>query len=61
MMKQGYLNGGLILIAGIALLIFLVVKLIPNVTHDKDTTTLLVIFAVVALGIIGMGSWICWS
>ncbi|KRN03179.1 hypothetical protein FD13_GL000934 [Levilactobacillus senmaizukei DSM 21775 = NBRC 103853] len=61
MMKPGYLNGGLILIAGIALLIFLILKLIPNTTHDKDTTALLVIFTVVALGIIGMGSWICWS
>lgn len=58
MMSGNWLTGGLILLTGIALIIFLVVKLIPRTNHDHDTVVLLGIFVLIGLGLIGMGSFI---
>jgi len=58
MMAGSWLNGGLILIAGIALIIFILAKLIPRTNHDKDMVVLLGIFLLVGIGLVGMGGYI---
>ncbi len=58
MMAGSWLNGGLILIAGIALIIFILAKLIPRTNHDKDMVVLLGIFLAVGIGLVGMGGYI---
>ncbi|WP_341780078.1 hypothetical protein [Levilactobacillus sp. HBUAS70063] len=61
MMSHNILTGALILITGIVLLAFLIFKLFPrtNQTGDADTRALLIIFTVLAVGLLGMGSWVC--
>lgn len=61
MMSHNVLTGALILLAGIALLIFIIFKLFPQTNHkaDADTKALLIIFTVVGIGLLGMGSWVC--
>lgn len=61
MMSHNILTGTLILLAGIILLVFVLFKLFPqtNKTGDQDTRVLLVIFTLVAVGLLGMGSWVC--
>lgn len=58
MMGGSFLTGTLIFISGLALLIFIVAKLVPKMGHDKDTVFLLGIFALVAVGLLGMGGWL---
>ncbi|WP_203637473.1 hypothetical protein [Levilactobacillus wangkuiensis] len=58
MMTANLLTGGLILITGIALIIFLVAKLIPRTNHDHDTAVLLGIFLVIGIALVGMGGFI---
>ncbi|MCH5463755.1 hypothetical protein [Levilactobacillus tujiorum] len=61
MMSHNLLTGLLILLSGIALLVFIVFKLFPrtNKTGDHDAKVLLLIFTVLAVGLLGMGSWVC--
>lgn len=60
MMTGHWLTGSLILITGVALLIFLFAKLIPrtNQARDIDTKVLLGIFLLIGVGLIGMGGFI---
>ncbi|WP_143461769.1 hypothetical protein [Levilactobacillus enshiensis] len=58
MMTQNLLTGTFILVSGIALLIFLFVKLIPKTKRDTDTTALLTVYVAVAVFLVGMGGWV---
>lgn len=62
-LSHNVLTGTLILLAGIALLVFIIFKLFPQTNHkaDADTKALLVIFTVISVGLLGMGSWVCFS
>ncbi len=58
MMPGSWLTGSLILLTGIAFIIFLVARLIPRTNHDKDTVALLGVFTVVAVGLIVLGGFL---
>ncbi|WP_367296371.1 hypothetical protein [Levilactobacillus yonginensis] len=58
MMGGSLLTGTLIFISGLALLIFIVAKLVPKTGRDTDTVVLLSIFALIAVGLLGMGGWL---
>ncbi|KRL94124.1 hypothetical protein ACUIJQ_03575 [Levilactobacillus hammesii] len=61
MMSHNTLTGALILLTGIALLVFIIFKLFPrtNQKADQDTKALLLIFTLLGVGLLGMGSWVC--
>ena len=56
------LTGILILATGIALILLMLVKFWPRIKQlDTDTSTLIGIFTLLAIGLLGLGGWLSFS
>ena len=56
------LTGILILATGIALILLMLVKFCPRIKQlDTDTSTLVGIFTLLAIGLLGLGGWLSFS
>jgi len=56
------LTGILILATGIALILLMLVKFWPRIKRlDTDTSTLVGIFTLLAIGLLGLGGWLSFS
>lgn len=56
------LTGILILATGITLILLMLVKFWPRIKQlDTDTSTLVGIFTLLAIGLLGLGGWLSFS